>query len=129
MSLEKLFRLSEAKLEATNGQLAKAAAIISATLDSSPNDPDAREALAEIVGAHGRKDLEVGILAELLQEQPSSWRIADSLIKALVSDGRESEVQDFLVGFVVANPDVPEAIIACDSLGIDINKALAIDAV
>lgn len=118
MDLEKYFRLSEAKLLAANGNLIGASEIISAALSANPNDPDARETLAEIVGSKGRKDLEITILAELLIEFPASWRMAQSLFNALMSEARDEEAKEFLLGFAIANPEIQEAVATCDSMGL-----------
>jgi hypothetical protein len=122
MELEKLFRLSEAKLEASKGELAKAAEIISATFNTHPGDPDARQTLAEIVGQNGRRDLEIGILAELLQEQSDNWRVAEALYKVLQSENRLTDATDVLAGFAIANPHVEEAISLCQFLGLDLRS-------
>lgn len=119
MNLNFLLTIAQAKADASAGALAKAGVAIEGILDKDPKDVDAREALAEIVGQQGRRDLEVGILAEVLQDFQDRWSTADLLVTALITDDREEEAREVALGFLLANPDCVEALNRCAALGID----------
>ncbi len=126
MNLESLLTLAQAIADAASGALAKAATAIEGLLKANPNDVDARETLAEIVGNQGRRDLEIGILAEILQEHPDRWATADSLLRSLQAEGRDAEAKEFAAGFLLANPDNQEALNRCIALGVDTASLTAI---
>jgi hypothetical protein len=119
MNLDSLLTLAQAKADAASGSLSKAASALEGLLELNPKDADAREALAEIVGQQGRRDLEVGILAEVLQDFQDRWSTADLLVTALITDDREEEAREVALGFLLANPDCVEALNRCAALGID----------
>ncbi len=119
MNLQSLLTLAQAKADAASGALAKAATAIEGLLEADPKDVDALETLAEIVGNQGRRDLEIGILAEVLQDHPDRWATADNLLRSLQSEGRDAEAKEFVAGFLLANPDNQEAFNRCVALGVD----------
>jgi hypothetical protein len=122
MNLNFLLTIAQAKADASAGALAKAGTAIEGILDKDPKDVDAREALAEIVGQQGRRDLEIGILAEVLQDFEDRWSTADALVAALIADNRREEAKEVASGFLLANPDCAEAFDRCVALGIDTAK-------
>ena len=78
------------------------------------------------MGNQGRRDLEIGILAEILQEHPDRWATADSLLRSLQAEGRDAEAKEFAAGFLLANPDNQEALDRCIALGVDTASLSAI---
>jgi predicted Zn-dependent protease len=119
MDFQTPLTLAQAKVDVASGALAKAALAIKSLLKANPKDVEVREALAEIVASQGRRDLEVGILAEILQDYPDRWATADSLVRSLQAEGRDAEAREFITGFLLANPDNQEAFNRCIALGVD----------
>lgn len=122
MNIDSLLTLAQAKADASSGSLSKAASALEGLLELNPKDVDTRETLAEIVGSQGRRDLEIGILAEVLQDFQDRWSTADLLVTALITDHREEEAKEVASGFLLANPDCVEALNRCVLLGIDTLK-------
>ncbi len=124
MSFESnLLTIAQAKADAASGALAKAANALQSLLEAHPKDVDAREALAEIVGNQGRRDLEIGILAEILQDHPDRWSTASNLLRSLQSEGRNEDAKEFAEGLLLANPDTEEAFHFCVSLGVNLSSS------
>ena len=122
MNLEKQFALAQSKVDSDAGRLADAANSIKSVLDSFPDDMDARETLAELVGKQGRRDLEVGILVEILQEDASRWQSAKLLVESLVLQGSVDDAKELVAGFALANPKHIESREKCLELGVNLNE-------
>jgi hypothetical protein len=122
MTSDAHFLLARARASSADGDLKSAAESLQKMLELDPTSIDAREALAEIVGANGRPDLEISILAEVIRDEPSLFRLASKLVRRLSDQKQLSDAKEFAVGFLYANPTNQEAFDLCLSLGVSVSE-------